>query len=71
MFLIIYYYLTISYYIENKYIFDIEIEKHYKIYKKQKEFFNSRKTYPISFRINSLKRLKQISLNMKMKFVKP
>lgn len=27
MFLIIYNYLTISYYIENKYIFDIEIEK--------------------------------------------
>lgn len=34
------------------------MKKHYILHKKQKEFFNSKKTYPISFRINSLKRLK-------------
>ena len=35
-----------------------KLKKHYILHKKQKEFFNSKKTYPISFRINSLKRLK-------------
>ena len=34
------------------------MKEYYNIYKDQKEFFNSKKTFPISFRINSLKRLK-------------
>ncbi len=34
------------------------MKEYYNIYKDQKEFFSSKKTFPISFRINSLKRLK-------------
>jgi len=34
------------------------LKEYYNIYKDQKEFFSSKKTFPISFRINSLKRLK-------------
>jgi aldehyde dehydrogenase (NAD+) len=34
------------------------LKKHYILHRQQKKFFNSKKTYPISFRINSLKKLK-------------
>ena len=34
------------------------MKEYYNIHKDQKEFFSSKKTFPISFRINSLKRLK-------------
>jgi aldehyde dehydrogenase (NAD+) len=34
------------------------LKKHNILHRQQKKFFNSKKTYPISFRINSLKKLK-------------